>query len=196
MSLYKESLNRRIPQILASYFIAGATFILFIDWLINRYDLAEYYTTMALFGIIAILPSVFILSYFHGAPGKDQWNRIEKIGIPVNMVFILVVFFIGHKSNWWFEQKQDDVLRNFYIHVTSNEDYLNNYYVDYGYGSVNFYDKNEFVVSSIDDSLLTQIKNELFKNISSEFASQDVNIDMSFSNSEVEALNKLYFPSH
>jgi len=152
MWLYKELLNRRIPQILASYFIAGATFILFMDWVVNRYGLAEYYTTMALFGVIAILPSVIILSYFHGAPGKDQWNKIEKIGIPVNIIFILLVFFIGHKSNWWFKEIKDDILRNFYVHVTSNEDYLNNYYVDYGFGSVHFYDKNKYFVSSIEEN--------------------------------------------
>ena len=194
MGLYKELLKRRIPQILASYFIAGATFILFMDWVVNRYGLAEYYTTMALFGVIAILPSVIILSYFHGAPGKDQWNRIEKIGIPINMIFIILVFFIGHQSNWWFKGAKDDVLLNYYVHVTSNEDYLNHYYVDYGFGSVNFYDENEYIVSTIEDSLLHKIKNELFKSVSSEFANEDINIEMSFSNSEVDALNKLYFP--
>ncbi len=121
MGLYKELLNRRIPQILASYFIAGATFILFMDWVINRYGLAEYYTTMALFGVLAILPSVVILSYFHGAPGKDQWNRIEKIGIPVNMIFIILVFFIGHKSNWWFKSDYVEGSNNYYINFTSSK---------------------------------------------------------------------------
>ena len=193
MRFYKELLNRRIPQILASYFIAGATFILFMDWVVNRYGLAEYYTTMVLFSVIAILPSVIILSYFHGAPGKDQWNKIEKIGIPVNIIFILLFFFIGHKSNWWFKEIKDDILRNFYVHVTSNEDYLNNYYVDYGFGSVHFYDKNKYFVSSIEDELLNKIKNKLFKNISSEFANQDISVEMSFSDAEINAFNKLYF---
>ena len=89
MKFYKELLSRRIPQILGSYFFAGTSFILFMDWLVGRYEIPEYYTTMALFGILAILPSVTILSYFHGAPGKDDWNKIEKIGIPVNIIFIL-----------------------------------------------------------------------------------------------------------
>ena len=38
------------------------------------------------------------------------------------------------------------------------------------------------------------IKNTLFKSISSEYANQDINIEMSFANSEVDMLNKLYFP--
>ena len=151
-----------MPHIIGSYFIAGTSLILFVDWLVNRYTLPEYYTTMALFGIIAILPSVVILAYFQGAPGKDEWHKIEIIGIPVNIIFIFLMLFIGHKSNWWFKKVEDDVLRNFYVHVTSNEDYLSHYYVDYGYGSVHFYDKNEYVVSNISDTLLSQIKNTLF----------------------------------
>ena len=108
---------------------------------------------------------------------------------------ILFVFLIGHQANWWLEKK-DDVLRNFYVHITSNEDYLKYYYIDYGFGSVHYYNKNEYVVSSIEDVLLDQIKNELFKNISSEFANQDISVEMSFLESEVDAFNKLYFIKH
>ena len=61
MKFYKELLNRRIPQILGSYFFAGTSFILLMDWLVGRYEIPEYYTTMAFFGTLAILPSVTIL---------------------------------------------------------------------------------------------------------------------------------------
>ena len=84
----KELLNRRIPQIIGSYIIAATSLVLFIDWLVARYDFPQYYVTLALFGIISILPSVIILAYFHGTPGKDEWTRMEKIGIPVNILFI------------------------------------------------------------------------------------------------------------
>jgi len=193
MRLIKELIHRRIPHIIGSYLIAGTSLILFADWLVNRYTLPEYYTTLCLFGVIAIMPSVVILAYFHGAPGKDDWTIIEKIGVPVNIIFIFLVLLIGHRSNWWYEEKKDTILRNFYIHVTSNEDYLNNYYVDYGFGSAHFYDENEYFVSSIEDELLDKIKNKLFKNISSEFANQDISIEMSFSDAEINAFNKLYF---
>ena len=196
MRLIKELIHRRIPHIIGSYLIAGTSLILFADWLVNRYTLSEYYTTLCLFGVIAIMPSVVILAYFHGAPGKDEWTKIEKIGVPVNIIFIFLVLLIGHRSNWWYEEKKDTILRNFYIHVTSNEDYLNNYYVDYGFGSVHFYDENNYFVSGIKDELLDKIKNKLFKNLSSEFANQDISIEMSFSESEVDAFNKLYFIKH
>ena len=130
MKLIKELIHRRIPHIIGSYLIAGTSLILFVDWLVNRYTLPEYYTTLCLFGVIAIMPSVIILAYFHGAPGKDQWNMIEKIGIPVNIIFLLLILALGHRSNWWFEENADDISRNFYIHITSNEDYIENYYID------------------------------------------------------------------
>ena len=77
-SVIKELLSRRVPQIIGSYFIAGATAIFFIDWLVNRYNLPDYYVSLCLFGLVAIIPTVIIISYFHGAPGKDEWTIIEK----------------------------------------------------------------------------------------------------------------------
>ena len=114
MRLLENIVGRKVPHIIGSYFIAGTSLILFVDWLVNRYTLPEYYTTMALFGIIAILPSVVILAYFHGAPGKDEWHKIEIIGIPFNIIFIFFVLLIGHRSNWWFEDEGVEN-NNFYI---------------------------------------------------------------------------------
>ena len=87
MIFIKELIHRRIPHIIGSYIIAGTSFILFVDWLVNRYLLPEHYATIVLFSIIVILPSVIIISYFHGAPGKDEQNKIEKININLKNKF-------------------------------------------------------------------------------------------------------------
>ena len=100
-SFIKKLLDRRDPQIIGSYIIAATSLVLFIDWLVARYDFPQYYVTLALFGIISILPSVIILAYFHGTPGKDEWTRIEKIGIPTNILFIAVMLFIGFRYDFW-----------------------------------------------------------------------------------------------
>tara|TARA_Y100000590_G_scaffold367547_1_gene427683 strand:- start:240 stop:1652 length:1413 start_codon:yes stop_codon:yes gene_type:complete len=193
MSLSKELLNRRIPQILVSYFIAGATFILFMDWLVDRYGLAEYYTTMALFGVIAILPSVVILSYFHGAPGKDEWNRIEKIGIPVNMVFIILVFFIGHKANWWFESDYVIENNNYYINFTSSENYLK-YYDNYETGYDKRFNSDQFLIESIHDSLLEEIAISVYRSVAGVFSGRGINVDVNIASEESEIFNELYHP--
>ena len=87
-SFIKNLLNRRIPHILSSYFIAGTSLVLFAQYLVDKYQFPSHFPTLALFGIMGILPSVIILSYFHGAPGKDSWNKIEKIGVPINILFL------------------------------------------------------------------------------------------------------------
>jgi len=99
--MIKKILNRRIPQILGSYFIAGTSLVLFIEYLIEKYEFPVYLPTMSLIALIGILPSVLILAYFHGAPGKDEWTKIEKIGIPMNVLFIGCIILIGNQYNWW-----------------------------------------------------------------------------------------------
>ena len=99
--MIKEVLNRRIPQILGSYFIAGTSLVLFIEYLVEKYEFPIYLPTMSLIALIGILPSVLILAFFHGAPGKDEWTKIEKIGIPVNVLFIGIFILIGNNYNWW-----------------------------------------------------------------------------------------------
>ena len=94
----KELLQRRVPQILGSYFIGSTTLLFFIDWLVEKYGFSDNYTSLALFGLISIIPSVVILAYFHGAPGKDEWTKVEKYGIPTNILFITVVLFFGYNN--------------------------------------------------------------------------------------------------
>ena len=192
MRFIKELIHRRIPHIIGSYLIAGTSLILFIDWLINRYTLPEYYTTLCLFGVIAIMPSVFILAYFHGAPGKDQWNMIEKVGVPINILFIMVVFIMGHFSNWWFGSYDDEkfLFKNFYFHLSSSENYIEHYYIDYGFGK---YDKDNFIIESIDSEILKEIRSSVFTKINSLYANQDLSIDASFSQEEQEILDTWTF---
>ena len=118
-SLIKELLVRRVPQIIGSYFIAGTTAIFFIDWLANRYKFPDYYVSLCLFGLVAIIPTVIIISYFHGAPGKDEWTIVEKTIIPINVIFIIVSLLVGYKYEIWiygFEEKA----MNYIIHLSSN----------------------------------------------------------------------------
>ena len=128
-SFIKELLKRRIPQIISSYIVAGTSLVLFIDWLTVRYDFPQYYVTLALFGIISIIPSVIILAYFHGAPGKDQWTIIEKIGIPANILFIATMLFIGFKYDYWKIEKETQNIKpiKYLIHIASLYDDIDIY---------------------------------------------------------------------
>ena len=122
----KTLLERRIPQILGSYLVAGTSLILFIEYLIDKYQFTSHYATLALFALIGILPSVMILSYFHGTPGKDEWTRVEKVGIPINVLFIAGILFFGDSLNIWEMDKNisDKNIPNVHlIYIGSPEDH-------------------------------------------------------------------------
>lgn len=120
-SFIKVLLDRRIPHILGSYLVAGTSLILFIEYLVDKYQFPSHYPTLSLFALMGILPSVIILSYFHGAPGKDEWTKVEKVGIPVNVFFIAVILFFGDSLNVWnFDQQSDEEKHTIsVIHFTS-----------------------------------------------------------------------------
>jgi len=128
-SLIKTLLERRIPQILGSYLVAGTSLILFIEYLIEKYQFPSHYPTLALFALIGILPSVIILSYFHGAPGKDEWTKVEKVGIPINVLFIAVVLFFGDSMNIWQikDMSEDTSPTISLIHFTSLPEHIPHY---------------------------------------------------------------------
>ena len=95
-TVYQDLMARRVPQILGIYFAAGWGILQFIDWAVNRYILSPHLIDFTLTIILSMIPSIFLLSYFHGKPGADNWTRIEKIGIPSNIIasiLILSMFF-------------------------------------------------------------------------------------------------------
>ena len=88
-----ELFRRRIPQILGAYLIASWAVLEFADWAVNRYLLSPYLVDFA-FALLALMaPSVLLLAWFHGAPGRDSWSRVEKIGIPLNLAVAGIVLF-------------------------------------------------------------------------------------------------------
>ena len=121
-NLLKELLNRRVPHIIGSYIVAGTSLVIFIDWLASRYDFPQEYVSIALFCIVSILPSVFILAYFHGAPGKDEWTKIEKYAIPINIIFIGCVIFMY--KGVFKEEVKDTVFDNIYYYIDSRQDLI------------------------------------------------------------------------
>lgn len=97
---FKDLLNRRVPQ-LVGFYIAGSWGVLqFLDWIVGRYLLSPLLVDMALTIIGALLPSIIILAYCHGSPGKNMWQRSEKILIPINLVLTVILVFtlFNHKN--------------------------------------------------------------------------------------------------
>ena len=95
-TLFQDLMTRRVPHILGIYLAASWAVLQFIDWVVNRYILSPHLVDFTLTSIVSFIPSILILAYFHGKPGKDDWTKIEKIGIPINVIIsflILIIFF-------------------------------------------------------------------------------------------------------
>ena len=191
-SFVKRLVERRIPHILGSYLVAGTSLILFIEYLVEKYQFPSHYPTLSLFALIGILPSVIILSYFHGAPGKDEWTKVEKVGIPVNVLFIASILFFGDSINIWNieegYEEQSNVKDTFLINMHSSKQ-IDNW-------MLSIKDKTEYSdfpeLEILSDSLLDEIKTYVTTFLESKYLNLDV--DLHYPNKELQQTLDIFPP--
>lgn len=96
MSFFSELRERRVLPAVGVYVGACWVVIEILDRLSDRYYLSPYLTDIVFWGLYSLLPTVFLLAWTHGRPGKDRVTRAEKIGIPLNLIasigLLLMVF--------------------------------------------------------------------------------------------------------
>jgi len=95
----KNLWKRRIPHILGIYLGSSWAIVEFVSsLLVDRYLLSPHLIDFTIIILLSLIPSVILLAYFHGKPGRDNWTRTELIGIPLNLlltIILLVVIFNG-----------------------------------------------------------------------------------------------------
>lgn len=89
MSIFHELRERRIIPAIGVYIGASWVLVEILDRLVERYLLSPYITDMAFWGLYSMLPAVLLLSWTHGRPGKDKSTRVEKVGVPINIIATL-----------------------------------------------------------------------------------------------------------
>ncbi len=90
-----ELLRRRVPQFVGLYLIGCWGFIEFLDWAVEQYVLSPHIINFFVLLLLLLVPTVVMLAWRHGAPGRDRWTRLEAIGISLNLVVAAVVLYIG-----------------------------------------------------------------------------------------------------
>ncbi|MGV6850624.1 MAG: hypothetical protein ACWA5R_00410, partial [bacterium] len=86
--------HRRVPQIFGLY-IAGTWMSIEIgDWVINRFGLDASLTSYIFIALSSFLPSVIVLAWVHGAPGKDKATRFEQLFVTSNVIIIGVILLL------------------------------------------------------------------------------------------------------
>ncbi len=99
--MLRELFHRRVPQILGLYIAATWMAIEIGDWVVARFGLPVTLTSYVFVGMVALVPTVLVLAWYHGAPGRDQWTRVEKAFIPANLLVaaFAVIYFVGPMAN-------------------------------------------------------------------------------------------------
>ncbi|MEM9303866.1 MAG: tetratricopeptide repeat protein [Pseudomonadota bacterium] len=85
-SFFSEVMRRRVPQLVGVYVAATWMMVEIGDWASERLGASADLTTMLFVIMAAMLPSVVLFAWNHGAPGRDRWLSLEKIFIPMNII--------------------------------------------------------------------------------------------------------------
>jgi tetratricopeptide (TPR) repeat protein len=93
-NFFKNLWDRRVFQV-AGIYIAGSWIIKqAVATVVTRYFLSPHITGLAWVILLSLLPSVILITYYHGRRKKNQWTQAELIGLPANLVLTIVVLVI------------------------------------------------------------------------------------------------------
>jgi serine/threonine protein kinase/Tfp pilus assembly protein PilF len=95
ISFFKDIMQRRVPQITGIYFAVSLGITWFIEWLVNHYPLSPHLPEFTLAILASMIPTVLLMAYFHGKPGRDRWVHTEKIGISVNIIAAIAFLYFA-----------------------------------------------------------------------------------------------------
>ncbi len=95
-----ELRDRRILPAVGVYVASTWVLIEILDRLVDRYLLSPYLTDIVFWGLYSLIPAVMLVAWTHGRPGKDKATRIEKVGVPINLIATLglLVTVFGSKD--------------------------------------------------------------------------------------------------
>ena len=188
-SFIKRLIERRMLQILGSYFIAGTSLIFFIQYLVDKYQFPSHYPTLSLFALIGILPSVLILAYFHGAPGKDEWTKVERIGIPINVLFIAGILFFGDSINIW-EIDKEYIENNLPgVHLLYIGSPVENYGDCYNIAEQTLSSNESSALFALEELELKNLRLNIESELYSEFYNQNISIQLLKKDEEINFVN-------
>jgi TolB-like protein/class 3 adenylate cyclase/Flp pilus assembly protein TadD len=89
---------RRVPHVLGAYLAGGWAAIEVIDWLADHDLITQQWVYAVLVALLALIPSVLLFTYTHGAHGQDSYSNTEKIGIPLNVLVAILLAVVVHQN--------------------------------------------------------------------------------------------------
>ncbi|MGC6430928.1 MAG: tetratricopeptide repeat protein [Jejuia sp.] len=83
----------------AAYLVAAWTFLQFLDWILNRYNISPYWVDLLLWIFIGIIPSLLIYLYNQERINKRILKLREKIIFPLNILLVFIIVYFGFGNN-------------------------------------------------------------------------------------------------
>ncbi|RZN82872.1 MAG: hypothetical protein EVB11_06785 [Winogradskyella sp.] len=83
----------------AAYLVAAWTFLQFIDWILNRYDISPNWVDLLLWIFIGVIPSLLIYFYHQDRINEGILKLREKIIFPLNLILLAVITYFGFGSS-------------------------------------------------------------------------------------------------
>jgi len=75
-----------VPHFLGLYLAAGWGTVNFVSWMTERYALSPGWVSLVFLVLLFLMPSVFMVAWFHGRPGRQGLRPLEMSVVPVNLV--------------------------------------------------------------------------------------------------------------
>lgn len=89
---------RRVPQITGAYLAAGWALVEVTEWLALQGALDRRWIYAVAVGLIAFLPSVVLITYTHGAHGRERFSSAEKVGLPLNLLLTAMLVAVTYQN--------------------------------------------------------------------------------------------------
>ncbi|MCF6300917.1 MAG: tetratricopeptide repeat protein [Proteobacteria bacterium] len=90
-NFFDKLINRRVPHVIGMYIAAVWLAVEIADWMSSRFAVSEQISSYVFVGMLVFLPSIVMITWGHGRPGKDSWSKTEITLIPLN---ILIAAFV------------------------------------------------------------------------------------------------------
>jgi class 3 adenylate cyclase/tetratricopeptide (TPR) repeat protein len=99
VSIFKDLWKRKVLQIAMAYLALSWIIKLAVSSIVTSFMLSPYLVDLVWIILLSLSPTVLLITYFHGKT-KEKWNRIEKIGLPLNLLatILLAVFMFNGKD--------------------------------------------------------------------------------------------------
>jgi len=97
-SIFNDLWERRVIHFFAAYIISSWIIIQVVSFFVSRYLLSPYLIDFTWVIFLSLIPTVLLLTYFHGKPGRNKWTKLERIGVPGNFLLTILLLFFIFKS--------------------------------------------------------------------------------------------------